>query len=166
MTPREKGALTEARFFAAAEKLLTWDNTFVVSVERSRPELDARGVDGVIRITLPKRVRKRTMSVPVEIKSSWFGVRKWKLVHPEHHKAGVLVFYVPRYMARLDLSRLIYRALTRVRRNCRGGYLYSSWWQRLFARKGSKNLARNIAIIRRSRAHEAHRANRPKRQRY
>ncbi len=152
MTPQARGALNEDRFFDAATRLIDWKRKLVLSVRRASPALDARGVDGIIKIALPKGSTRATMSVPVEVKSSRTGVSRWKIVHREHHEAGVLVFYIKNDMPQHRLSKLIFRALDRVHRNSRDGTLYASWWSRIFRGRGSKNLQKNIATIKATRA--------------
>ncbi len=151
MTPQKRGALNEDRFFDAAARLITWKRKLVLEVRRASPALDARGVDGIIKIALPKGSKRETMSVPIEIKSSRIGVNRWKVVHREHHEAGVLVFYIKDDMPQHRLSKLIFRALDKVHRNSQDGTLYASWWRRVFRGRGSKNLQKNIATIKASR---------------
>ena len=151
MTPQERGALNETRFFEAASRLLAWDNTIVLEVRQSPPSLDARGVDGTIRISLPKGTEKTAMTVPVEVKSSKQGVAKWKVVHKDHYDAGVLVFYILDDMPQKALSQLIFNALWKVRKNSKGGRLFESWWQRVFKGRGSKKLQQNIELIKKER---------------
>ncbi len=151
MTPQKRGALNEKRFFEAATRLITWKRKLVISVRQSSPELDARGVDGIIKITLPKGSTRESMSVPVEVKSSRSGVNRWKIVHREHYEAGVLVFYIKDDMLQYRLSTLIFRALYRVHKHSRDGALYTSWWRRLFRSRGSKALQKNIATIKAAR---------------
>ncbi|MBP9669270.1 MAG: hypothetical protein KBE09_03205 [Candidatus Pacebacteria bacterium] len=152
MDPQKRGAHNEGRFFEAATRLISWKRKLVLEVRRASPALDARGVDGIIKIALPKGSKRESMSVPIEIKSSRLGVNRWKLVHRDHHDAGVLVFYIKASMPQHRLSKLIFRALDRVHRNSRNGTLYVSWWQRVFRGRGSKNLKKNIATIKSARA--------------
>lgn len=151
MTPQERGARNEARFFDAAKRLLAWDKTIVEEVRQSPPALDARGIDGTIKITLPKGTKKRSMTVPVEVKSSKQGVAKWKVVHKEHHEAGVLIFYILDEMPERKLCKLIYDALWSVHKNSSDGMLYASWWQRVFKGRGSKRLQENVELIKKER---------------
>lgn len=120
---------------------------------RSSPGVDARGIDIFVSIRLPGKdgVASRTMTVPIEIKSSPRGVEKWKVVHSDLHRAGVLIFFLPTDASPRKIRRLFHRALTRVGQNSRDGTLYRSLFQRLFTGRGSKNLRRNTELIRRAR---------------
>lgn len=152
MTPQNRGAHNEDRFLQAATRLIKWKSKLVISVRKSSPALDARGVDVIIKIALPTGAARETMSVPIEVKSSRTGVNRWKVVHREHVQAGILVFYVKDTMPQHALSKLIFRALYKVQRNSKDGMLYHSWWQRVFRGRGSKNLQKNIETIKASRA--------------
>ena len=105
----------------------------------------------VVRIRLPKESPKAEMSVPVEVKSSPQGVAKWKVVHRDHYESGVLIFHIRDDMPRENLGKLIYDALWKVHKNSRDGMLYASWWQRVFAGRGSKKLHSNIELIKKER---------------
>ena len=153
MDPQEKGDFTEALGFAALHELKNMHGDFVLTIHRSSPELDARGIDCLVEIRLPSDSEKRTMTVPIEFKSSAQGVEKWKVVHSDLYKAGVLVFALPHEMSRRNRRRLMYRALKRVQLNSLDGTLYHSMFQMLF-RGGSRNLWRNIKLIRKRRAQE------------
>lgn len=126
---------------------------FILKIRRSSPALDARGIDALVLIRLLRGMRKPTMTVPIEFKSSIWGVTKWQVVHSDLHKAGVLIFYLPQNMSPRKTRRLMYRALIRVRRNSRNGTLYHSLFQRLF-RGGSRNLGKIVEMIKEKRAHE------------
>jgi|GEM_PF-6845109 len=151
MDPIEKGKLTEERGFNALKVVMQKHPRFITEVRQSSPEVDARGIDCFVTITLPEGLSKKEMTVPIEFKSSWWGVSKWKVVHSDLHKAGVLVFRVPRSTYKAE--RLMYRALHRVQMNSDDGMLYHSMFQRLF-KGGSRNLWRNIALIKERRARE------------
>jgi hypothetical protein len=73
-------------------------------------------------------------------------------VHSDLRKARVLIVYITDDLTPRELRRLLYRALTKVQKNSKGGMLYHNMFQRLFARKPSKNLARNVERIRNRRA--------------
>lgn len=152
MDPIKKGELTEARGFKALEELKDIHPDLVLSVRQASPGLDARGIDGLTRVTLPAGTGKDAMTVPIEFKSSKSGVRKWKVVHSDLYKARVLIVYITDDLSPRKLRRLLYRALEKVQKNSKGGMLYHSMFQRLFARKPSKNLARNVERIRNRRA--------------
>jgi hypothetical protein len=152
MDPIAKGEKNEARGFKALEELKDIHPDLVLSVRQASPGLDARGIDGLTRVTLPTGTAKVAMTVPIEWKSSKQGVKKWKVVHSDLHKARVLIFYIPDDMTPRELRNLIYRALEKVRKNSKGGRLYHGLFQRLFARKPSKNLARNVELIKNRRA--------------
>jgi hypothetical protein len=152
MDPIKKGELTEARGFKALQELKDIHPDLILSVRQSPPAVDARGIDNLTRVTLPVGTGKDAMTVPIEWKSSRWGVEKWKVTHSDLHKARVLIFYIPDDMTPRELRNLIYRALEKVRKNSKGGRLYHSMFQRLFARKPSKNLTRNIELIKGRRA--------------
>lgn len=156
MDPIRRGDRTEAKGFQALAELRSMYPEFVHHFRRSSPEVDARGIDAFVIIALPPGLKRRTMTVPLEFKSSSHGVAKWRVVHSDLHKAGVLVFFFPDRLSPRRIRRLIFRALTRVRLNSRGGKLYHSMFQRLF-RGGSKNLWRNIEIIQKKRSRERER---------
>lgn len=141
-----KGEATEKRALSALNALKMRYPELIRNVRQSPPEMDARGIDCLVRITLPEGSLKESMTVPVEFKSSWFGVSKWKVKHPDLHRDGVLIFAIPRSLSDRKLRRLFYRALTRVQKNSRNGTLYHSMFQRLF-RGGSKNLRRIVDLI-------------------
>ena len=150
MDPIKKGDITESRGFRALFELKDLYPEFVLHARRSSPEMDARGIDALVNIRLSRRGRNSAMSVPIEFKSSPWGVAKWKVAHSDLHRAGVLIFHIPETMSPRKLRRLMYRALDRVRKNSRDGTLYHSMFQRLF-RGGSKNLWKNIALIKKKR---------------
>ncbi len=143
--PILKGELTEERALDTLLRLKERIPHFVRGFRRSAPELDARGIDLLVEIALPPGSAKRTMTVPLEIKSSMHGVRKWKVVHRDLHDAGVLVIAVPESPRKA--IRLMYRALQRVQKNSQDGTLYHSLFQRIF-KGGSRNLQRIIEMIR------------------
>ncbi|OGG59723.1 hypothetical protein A2765_04000 [Candidatus Kaiserbacteria bacterium RIFCSPHIGHO2_01_FULL_56_24] len=151
MDPIEKGKRTEERGFRALDVLKQKHPHFILKMRRASPAVDGRGIDAIVVIKLPKGTTKPDMSVPLEFKSSWLGVTKWKVVHRDLYDAGVLIFYIPQ--SEYKVQRLIYRALHRVQLNSRDGTLYHSLFQRLFS-GGSRNLWRNIALIKKSRAKE------------
>lgn len=151
MDPILKGDLTEARALRVLNELREKYPDFVKNVRRSSPELDARGIDCLVEIALPEGSAKQTMTVPLEFKSSWHGVRKWKVVHRDLHDSGVLIFAVPESARKA--RRLMYRALMRVQKNSRNGTLYHSLFQRLF-KGGSRNLRRIVEGIKLKRSKE------------
>ncbi len=151
MDPILKGDLTEARALDVLNTLRERYPHFVKSVRRSSPELDARGIDCLVEIALPPGSAKNEMTVPLEFKSSWHGVSKWKVVHRDLHAAGVLIFAVPEN--RRKALRLMYRALERVQKNSRNGTLYHSLFQRIF-KGGSRNLRRVVEGIKLKRSRE------------
>lgn len=151
MDPIERGRLTEERGFKALSVLKQKHPRFILRVRRTSSAVDGRGIDAVVVINLPEGTKKPYMSVPMEFKSSWWGVSKWKVAHSDLHKAGVLIFRVPK--SEHKAQRLMYRALHRVQLNSDDGMLYHSMFQRLF-KGGSRNLWRNIALIKARRAQE------------
>lgn len=156
MDPERRGDITEERAFRALSELKDMHGDFVLLFRRSSPAVDVRGIDALVEIRLPKGSRKNEMTVPLEFKSSMWGVAKWKVVHSDLHKAGVLIFFFPLDMSPRKARRLIYRALTRVSIHSRGGTLYHSMFQRLF-KGGSRNLRRNVHLIREKRARDKNR---------
>ena len=151
MDPQKKGDMTEALALRALNELANWYPHFVRSVRRSSPELDARGIDCLVEIALPPGSGKPFMTVPIEFKSSSWGVEKWKVVHSDLHRAGVLIFELQHSTSPRNRRRLMYRALQKVQLNSRGGRLYHGMFQRVF-RGGSKNLQANVDRIKEKRA--------------
>jgi hypothetical protein len=152
MDPIERGKQTEERGFRALKVIKEKNPEFDLHIRRTSPEVDVRGIDCFVRINLPEGLSRTRMTIPIEFKSSWFGVEKWKVVHRDLYDAGVLVFRIPKNERKA--RRLLYRGLESVRHNSRDGTLYHSMFQRLF-KGGSRNLWRNIALIRKRRAEEA-----------
>lgn len=156
MNPQERGEFNESRALQALKELRTAYPDFVLAVRRSSPEVDARGIDILVTIALlgspDTRPSKKRMTVPIEIKSSSRGVAKWKVVHSDLHHAGVLIFYLPLKNSPRTIRRLMYRALDKIRHNSRNGTLYHGMFQRLFKGRGSRNLRKNVELIRQSRA--------------
>lgn len=152
MDPFKRGDLSESRFFQAAKRLARENPALIERVRRSSPSLDARGIDSIIRLRYPKGSVKDGMSVPCEVKSSKAGVSKWRVTHPEHHRAGVLVFYFRDDIPNAAYRALILRALKTVRKRSPDGTLYHSWFQRLFVRQLSPRGRRNVRLIKERRA--------------
>ncbi len=152
MDPVRKGDITENRVHRALLELQTMHPEFVQDVRVAPPAVDARGIDFLVRIGLPAGISKKTMTVPIEAKSSLGGVKKLRVVHSDLHKAGVLIVYVPSWWwSPRKLRRLLYRALRKVQSNSRNGNLYDGLFQRLFV-GGSRNLDRIITMIKKHRA--------------
>ncbi|MFZ2555750.1 MAG: hypothetical protein WAZ27_04995 [Minisyncoccia bacterium] len=166
MDPREKGDRNEEKVLNALLELKNWYPDFVDTmtgpnlvrrVRRASPAMDARGIDILAQIGMPEGSPKKQMTVPIQVKSSSKGAAKWKVVHSDLYNAGVLIIYVPDNFSPRRLRRLVYRALMRVQANSREGMLYHSMFQRLFERKGSKNLQKNIDLIKENRARNKNR---------
>jgi hypothetical protein len=149
--PTEKGRFNEKRALQALKELKE-EGDLVISFRQSSPEMDARGIDMAATIRLPRKKEPLSMSVPIEIKSSKGGVKKWKVVHSDLAQAGVLIFWLPFFASPRKIRRLFYRALTKVSIHSRGGTLYHGMFQRLFKSRGSKNLRKNVETIKRERA--------------
>ncbi len=150
MDSQTRGNLSEAKAYGALRVLQEKYPDMLRGLRRASPGTDARGIDLLIRLNVSETY-SRWMTVPIEIKSSMHGVRKWRVVHPEHYEAGVLNFYIPDDMSAKDLQALFYRALDKVRHNSEGGMLYHSWFQKLYegglSPRGREN-ARKIAARR------------------
>lgn len=152
MDPVAKGELTEARGFKALEELRNTYPDFILEVHRASPGLDARGIDALVRICLPKGTTKPGMTVPIQFKSSQWHAKLWEIKHPILHAAGVLIFYIENDISPRKLRRLMYRALTKVQKNSKDGMLYHSLFQRIFKGRKNRSLTRNVGIIKRRRA--------------
>ena len=59
MGPREKGDITEGRVYDALLELRKAYPAFVQEVRQAPPSIDARGIDFLVKIGLPKGLSKR-----------------------------------------------------------------------------------------------------------
>ncbi len=158
MNAQQRGDLSESKIFNALEVLHEQYPEKFGKSRRTSPATDARGVDILTRLNVPKgNGQKVWMTVPIEVKSSPTGIRKWRLTHPDHYKAGVVHVYVQDGATTTMLCQLMYWALDSVYYNAEDGTLYRRWWRKLFVGRMSKRGQENARKIAARRAREKER---------
>lgn len=85
-----RGRLAEERFIALARSLT--NKSLVRRVKKASTTLDILGVDVII--FLYSLSGKKDIKVPVQIKSSFTGLRSYQQNHPRHIEAGVICIVV------------------------------------------------------------------------
>ena len=141
MRAQDRGDLSESRAMGALKRLAGRHPEKFRRPRRASPGTDARGIDAFVEINIGTD-HPHWMTVPIEIKSSIWGIKKWRVVHSDLYNAGVLNFYIRDRMNDAGLDALFYRALDKISHKSRDGMLYHSMWQRLYGRmsaRGRKN---------------------------
>lgn len=105
---------TDVRGFIAEERLVRLarslrEKGIVKSVRRAGRKLDMHGVDIIIFVT--SLVGKRDIKVPVQVKSSFAGIRDYYKKHPTCVEAGVLIIVVNDAYSDKHLSSLLQERL-------------------------------------------------------
>ena len=147
MDAQKRGDVSESKAYDALKWVQHTCPMMVRRVRRAAPAADARGIDFLIELNIVKGKKRGWMTVPIEVKSSMVGVRKWKMVHPEHHKAGVLIFVINHSLRSDELGWDFISALNKLRYNTRNGKLYVPWFLKLFKGKMSPRGEENIRKI-------------------
>jgi len=148
MNSQERGDRTESRALKALEALKVQYPSMVRKVRRASPETDARGVDFFIELSVRTGRKRRWMTVPIEVKSSIFGIRKWRVTHPDHYKAGVIHFFIPDWMHRDEICWLLILRLERLRYSSKNGRFFVSWFKKLHQGRMSPRGQENVRKIR------------------
>ena len=153
MDPRQKRAIkrgewSESQAHAGLSRLPRFYPHRYRNYRQSSPDEDARGVDAFIDVNVSKNKQPHWMTVPIEIKSSTWGIAKWKMTHPQHYKAGVVHFYIRRDYDLTELMTLFIKALDSVRHNSKDGSLYKPWFKDVLYRgrmsRGGRKVIRKI----------------------
>lgn len=88
-----------------------------LSIQRMRIQhtgvrLDRLGVDFIVYIQ--KEGEKQCLKIPIEVKSSYEGVLKYRTKHPECVDAGVVIIVAPTYIPDEGIRRSIKHQLERI----------------------------------------------------
>lgn len=155
MSPEERGAHTERRFFDALSTTCAETPVWFKKVKRASIDYDMRGVDA-LAVIVPKDKRRRKIKVPIQIKSSELG--KWKYWHekPLLQMKHVLVIVVNPLMSDDDIRALTFKLLTPYHES---GVVFDSFFQGIlqqqFTPEQREKITAYIKMQRRLMAHSA-----------
>jgi hypothetical protein len=115
---QKRGKDTEERFFRALKKRTLVTPEWFIKVRKASPDMDQKGVDAIVRIDVP--TRKRHVSIPIQIKTSWHGLRRYWIKRPSAlYRGAVLVIVVPPHFSDDQIRERTYMLLDKIRRGGR-----------------------------------------------
>lgn len=77
--------------------------------------MDQKGVDAIVRIEVPRR--SRHVSIPVQIKTSWIGLKRYRIKRPSPlYRGAVLIIVVQPNLSDNQIRERTYMLLEKIRR--------------------------------------------------
>mgnify|MGYP001585962139 CR=1 FL=1 len=113
MNDQESGAATENRFLHLMSTKVSYTPGWYLQTAKAESEWDHRGIDFFVYIAHKKG--GDPVKVPVQIKSSENGARKFRRTHSSHRTGNILLFVVTPQKTDKDVRRMVYACLSRVR---------------------------------------------------
>lgn len=120
------GLLAEDRFFEACSERTEDTPDWFLKVRPASPSRDLLGIDFIASIERPSN--GRPMRVPVQVKLSKKGVRKYFIDHPEWVNEKIVIIVVPGWMTSEQIRAQLYRELTIIRET---GHNYDKFFRNL-----------------------------------
>lgn len=128
MSPEEeKGVRNEEKFFAAARLHTKHTPLWFLWVYRASIKQDILGVDA--RVIISMKNGKRNI-VPIQIKSSFAGAKKYQLEMPVLQAENVCTVVINQYMSDEDVRQRLYAVLEQIREENRR---FDMFWEEILS---------------------------------
>ena len=124
LSPKERGRYAEIRFLRVVRESLKGESWFI-GVDRSSDKQDACGVDAVVTIC---RMDGKVVRVPVQLKSSFNGVKRHLVKYPDFWKNRVVYVLVNEHQTDQMICTQLLNELLHVRQ---GQYDYKAFFKEI-----------------------------------